>query len=96
MKRKTPARSPQGRRRLLTAESASPAELAAIRRGRAEIRRGDYVTLEQVEHGLATAHRKPAQKKLETVPAKDEKRIVAAMSAIRDNPFRGDIAPLKN
>jgi len=66
VKRKSPARSRHGRRPLLTAESISPSELDAIRCGRAEIRRGDYVTLDPLElaQGMATAHRKTNSKDL--------------------------------
>ena len=38
------------------------AEAAAIRRGRAEIKRGEFVTLEQLDHALATANRSPRTK----------------------------------
>ncbi len=38
--------------------TASKAELVAIRRGRAEIRRGEYVTLEQLLHALESKNRK--------------------------------------
>jgi len=36
------------------AEKATKAELAAVRRGRAEFKRGDYITLEQLHDVLAT------------------------------------------
>jgi len=42
---------------------ASKAELAAIRRGRAEIRRGQYVTLEQLADELGTPDRKAGPKR---------------------------------
>jgi len=42
---------------------ASKAELAAIRRGRAEIRRGQYVTLEQLTDELGTPDRKAGPKR---------------------------------
>ena len=42
---------------------ASQAELAAIRRGRAEIKRGQYVTLKELVHDLAAADRKPSSKR---------------------------------
>ena len=42
---------------------ASPAELRAIRRGRAEIKRGHYVTLEQLLHDLAASNRKASAKR---------------------------------
>ena len=38
------------------------AEIAAIRRGRAEIMRGDYVTLEQLHNEVAPTNRKASQK----------------------------------
>jgi len=38
------------------------AEIAAIRQGRAEIERGDFVTLEQLDHELASANRSPRRK----------------------------------
>lgn len=37
-------------------------ELAAIHRGRAEIQRGEFVTLDQLKHDLASANRKPGKK----------------------------------
>jgi hypothetical protein len=42
--------------------SPSPSELAAIRCGRAEIRRGRYVTLEQYLHALDGAPPKASRK----------------------------------
>ncbi len=42
---------------------ASKAELAAIRRGRAEIRRGRYVTLEQLVHELGAPNSRAGAKK---------------------------------
>lgn len=44
-------------------EAPTKAEVAAIRRGRAEIQSGQYVTLEQLKHELATANRKGRAKK---------------------------------
>ena len=38
------------------------AELAAIRRGRAQIRRGQYVAFEQLQDALATHHRQARPK----------------------------------
>lgn len=38
------------------------AELTAIRRGRAEIKRGNYVTLDQLRNGLAASNRKKSRK----------------------------------
>ena len=38
------------------------AELAAIRRGRAEIKAGRYTTLEQLRHEMAPTNRKPGAK----------------------------------
>ena len=43
--------------------AASKAELAAIRRGRAEIKNGEYVTLDELLHGLAATDRKTSRKK---------------------------------
>ena|ERR1700730_16618437 len=37
-------------------------ELAAIRRGRAEIKRGEFVTLDQLKHDLESANRQPRKK----------------------------------
>ena len=42
--------------------TATKSELAAIRRGRAQIRRGDYVTLDQLAHVLDTPPRKASRK----------------------------------
>lgn len=36
-----------------------------------------------------------AQKGLKHIPAKDQVRILAAMREMSENPFSGDIAPLK-
>lgn len=38
------------------------AEIAAIRLGRAEIERGDFVTPEQLDHQLESANRSPRKK----------------------------------
>ncbi len=43
--------------------AASRTELAAIRRGRTEIEKGDYVTLDELLHGVAAANRKTSRKK---------------------------------
>ena len=42
------------------------AELAAIRKGRAEIKRGAFVTLDQLLHDLDTHPRKPGKKRVRT------------------------------
>ena len=44
-------------------ESASKAELAAIRRGRAEIKKGHYVTLDELLNDLAIKNRKTSKKR---------------------------------
>jgi predicted transcriptional regulator len=44
------------------------AEIAAIRRGRAEIERGDFVTLEQLDNKLASANRSPRSKSSRKAP----------------------------
>ncbi len=36
-----------------------------------------------------------AQKELNRIPAKDQSRILAALREMSENPFSGDIAPLK-
>lgn len=43
--------------------SVSPADLRAIRRGRMAIRRGEYVTLDQLLHALESSHRPPSRKR---------------------------------
>ncbi len=43
--------------------ASSKAELAAIRRGRAEIENGEYVALDELFHGLAAMDRKTSRKK---------------------------------
>jgi predicted transcriptional regulator len=43
--------------------AASKAELAAIRRGRTEIENGEYITLDELLHGLAAPNRKTSRKK---------------------------------
>src|SRR5512140_265562 len=40
------------------------AELAAIRKGRTELKRGQFVTLEQLLHAVDTPHRKASRKGL--------------------------------
>lgn len=42
---------------------ATKAELAAIRKGRAEIKRGDYVTLDELHHDLDTPRSQASRKK---------------------------------
>jgi mRNA-degrading endonuclease RelE of RelBE toxin-antitoxin system len=37
-----------------------------------------------------------AQKELERAPPRDRERIIAALQAMRENPFGGDLARLKN
>ena len=49
-------------------EVPTKAEVAAIRQGRAEIRSGQYVTLQQLKHELATANRKARAKKPRKLP----------------------------
>ena len=44
-------------------------DLAAIRRGEKEIERGEYVTLDELEHDLATQDRKKRAKKYRKVSA---------------------------
>ena len=39
---------------------------------------------------------RPAEKELNRVPLRDRERIIAALEAMRENPFQGDIARLKN
>lgn len=39
---------------------------------------------------------RPAEKELNRVPQRDRERIIAALKAMREDPFRGDIARLKN
>jgi mRNA-degrading endonuclease RelE of RelBE toxin-antitoxin system len=36
-----------------------------------------------------------AQKGIDRIPAKDQARILVALREMRENPFSGDIAPLK-
>ena len=48
--------------------TASKAELAVIRSGRAQIKRGEYVTLDKLLHDLETAHRKASRKTARTNP----------------------------
>ncbi len=39
---------------------------------------------------------KPARKELDRAPERDRQRILAALRAMREDPFSGDIARLKN
>ena len=39
---------------------------------------------------------RPAERELDRVPLRDRERIIAALDEMRKNPFRGDIARLKN
>ena len=39
---------------------------------------------------------RPAERELNRVPPRDRERIIAALEAMRENPFQGDIARLKN
>ncbi len=43
--------------------AASPAELRAIRRGRMALRRGEYVTLDQILHDLGPDRRQAGKKR---------------------------------
>ena len=47
----------------------TPAELRGIRRGRAEIARGDFVTYEQLLHALAASPRPTGRKKAQAAHA---------------------------
>ena len=38
----------------------------------------------------------PATKSLKRIPAKDRERILAAITAMREDPFSGDVAYLQN
>jgi predicted transcriptional regulator len=67
------------------------AEAAAIRLGRAEIKRGEFVTLEQLDHELATANRSPRTKSSRKASAEDRRLIRSAFEAMRRDPFGGDI-----
>ena len=42
--------------------TTTKAELAAIRKGRAEFKRGEYLTLDQLHHDLATARNEKRRK----------------------------------
>ena len=42
--------------------AASKSELEAIRRGRAQIRRGEYLTLDELLYGMDTPRRKTSRK----------------------------------
>lgn len=44
-------------------EAPTTAELRAIRRGRAAIARGDYVTLDELRHEVGAAHRRSRKRK---------------------------------
>jgi len=44
-------------------QPATKAELAAIRKGRAEFKRGEYVTLNQLHHELETTRRQVRKKR---------------------------------
>lgn len=39
---------------------------------------------------------KQAKKELERIPANDQKQILRALQAMRDDPFSGDLVRLKN
>lgn len=43
-------------------EKATKADLAAIRRGRAEIKRGEYITINELHHELAAARQQKRTK----------------------------------
>jgi metal-responsive CopG/Arc/MetJ family transcriptional regulator len=47
-------------------DDATPEEIEAIKRGRAEIARGDYVTLDQLIHDLGTDRRAKRAKRTRT------------------------------
>jgi predicted transcriptional regulator len=51
------------RLRGLPEETPTPSELRAVRRGRAEIKRGHFVTLDQLSNELASSRRKPRAKR---------------------------------
>ncbi len=53
-----------------TPRPVTPAQLRAIEAGRAAIRRGDYVSLEEAEEYVARQRAKPAQGRRHKVPAR--------------------------
>jgi predicted transcriptional regulator len=55
--------------RRYAAYTPSKAELAALRKGRSEIKRGHFVTLDQFLHELDTPHRKASPKRVRKGPA---------------------------
>lgn len=55
--------------RRYSAYTPSRAEVAAIRKGRAEIKRGNFATLDHVLHELDTPHRKASPKRVRKGPA---------------------------
>ena len=64
---------------------ATKAEFAAIRKGEAEIARGEYVNLGDLLHGLDRPRRKSGTKTANP----------AALRSLSDNPFSGDILKLE-
>jgi hypothetical protein len=71
------------------------AEWVAIRKGEAAIARGESVTLTEFLHGLDRSRRKAGANQVAKLPVKDQQRIGAAVRAMADDPFSGDIIKLE-
>jgi mRNA-degrading endonuclease RelE of RelBE toxin-antitoxin system len=71
------------------------AELAAIRKGEAQIASGRFVALPELLHELDSHRRRSGAKTTRKVPAKDQSKIAAALLAMANNSFSGDIVMLE-
>ena len=74
---------------------ATKAGAAAIRNGRAAIKRGDYRSLAELINEQELPTHKPANKDLKRFPREDQGRIHEAVLAMERNPFSGYIKRLQ-
>lgn len=83
-------------KKLVDAEDVlTPEEEEIVRRGEEQLRRGEYVTLQQLEHGMDRKTRKAAARQLEKVPRNYRTLLFDKLREMAEDPFRGDVLPLK-
>ena len=71
------------------------AERAAINKGRAEFKRGEYVSLANFTMNWQLLVTKSAGKELKNLPGKDQLRVENVLDALQRDAFSGDIIRLQ-
>ena len=72
-------------------EEATAQEIEAIERGRAEIARGEFVTLEEIKRDLEADVLEQRAKELRKLPLNDRRRIDRALDELALDPSQGDV-----